>query len=214
MSVPRKRKSARPSVRGGTQATPSDSRRRDIVDHAVRLMEERGFSAVSVQHLADALEFSKANFYHHLDSKEKLLHEIFVEILQFSSRQIEDIVNGQDSIPDKFRTLIAFYVTLMTERRAVMLVWFKERAHLTDSHLTEVSQLERQITGALERFYAQGIAEGYFKPMDTTVLRLAVFGMCFLLTKLPEHPKRPSAAVITRQLQQFATTGLLAYPDA
>ena len=92
----------------------------------------------------------------------------------------------------------------MTERRAVMLVWFKERAHLTDSHLTEVSQLERQITGALERFYAQGIAEGYFKPMDTTVLRLAVFGMCFLLTKLPEHPKRPSAAVITRQLQQFA----------
>ena len=97
MSVPRKRKSARPSVRGGPQATPSDSRRRDIVDQAVRLMEERGFSAVSVQHLADALEFSKANFYHHLNSKEKLLHEIFVEILQFSSRHIEEIVNGQDS---------------------------------------------------------------------------------------------------------------------
>ena len=30
MSVPRKRKSARPSVRGGPQATPSDSRRRDM----------------------------------------------------------------------------------------------------------------------------------------------------------------------------------------
>ena len=177
-------------------------------------MEERGFSAVSVQHLADALEFSKANFYHHLDSKEKLLHEIFVEILQFSSRHIEDIVNGQDSIPDKFRTLIAFYVTLMTERRAVMLVWFKERAHLTDSHLTEVSQLERQITGALERFYAQGIAEGYFKPMDTTVLRAGHLRHVLPAYQAARASKTSVPAVITRQLQQFATTGLLAYPDA
>ena len=57
-------------------------------------MEEKGFAAVSVQHLADALEFSKANFYHHIESKEKLLYEIFVEVLQSSLERIESIVNG------------------------------------------------------------------------------------------------------------------------
>ena len=65
-------------------AVPIDGRigKRDIVEQAIRLMEEKGFAAVSVQHLADALEFSKANFYHHIESKEELLYEIFLDTLR------------------------------------------------------------------------------------------------------------------------------------
>jgi hypothetical protein len=90
-----------------------------------------------------------------------------------------------------------------------MLVWFKERAHLTPAHLDEVTDLEQRIAATLEEFYAQGIAEGHFKPLDTDVMRLAVFGMCFLLTRLPRSTNRASLASITRQLQELATTGLL-----
>jgi AcrR family transcriptional regulator len=179
------------------------------VEQALRLMEEKGFSAVSVQHMADALEFSKANFYHHVESKEKLLYEIFMEILQFSLGRLEAIASGPDSFPDKLRALIAFYVSLMTERRAVMLVWFKERAHLEGEHDKDVARLERQIALVLKRFYANGIKDGAFKPMDPEVLRQAVFGMCFMLTKNPPPADRAAVAAITRQLQEFATGGML-----
>jgi AcrR family transcriptional regulator len=185
------------------------SPRRAIAEHAVRLMEDRGFAAVSVQHLADALEFSKANFYHHIDSKENLLHEIFVDTLQFSLGHLEDILGRADPVPKRLRSLVEFYVSMMIERRAVMLVWFKERAHLTPAHLREVTQLEQQIGARLEEFYAQGIAEGYFKPLQTDVIRIAVFGMCFMLTKL-SRANRGSVASITRQLQDLLASGLLA----
>jgi AcrR family transcriptional regulator len=180
------------------------------VDQALRLMEEKGFAAVSVQHVADALEFSKANFYHHVESKEQLLYEIFVEILQFSLGRIEAIVGRDDSFPQKLRALIEFYVSLMTERRAVMLVWFKERAHLQGKHDEEVGRLERQLGVVLRRFYASGIKHGSFKPMDPELLRQAVFGMCFLLTKSPQPIDRAAIAAVTRQLQDFATGGILA----
>jgi AcrR family transcriptional regulator len=205
-----KRRPSKEGVRRRLAAPAPNSRRRDIVDHAVRLMEEKGFAAVSVQHMADALEFSKANFYHHVDSKEKLLHEIFVETLEHSLQHIEEIMARPDSVPDKLRTLVEFYVSLMTERRAVMLVWFKERAHLTPAHLEEVTGLERRIGAVLERFYGDGIAAGHFKPMDTDVMRSAIFGMCFQLTKLPRALDRAARAAVTRQLQELATTGLLA----
>jgi hypothetical protein len=143
------------------------------------------------------------------DSKEKLLHEIFVDTLQFSLHNIEEILGHEDPIPLKLRSLVEFYVSIMTERRAVMLVWFKERAHLTPAHLGEISELEQQITAKLEQFYAQGIAERYFKPLETDVVRLAVFGMCFMLTKLARSANRASIASITHQLQELATTGLL-----
>ena len=173
-------------------------------------MEEKGFAAMSVQHIADALEFSKANFYHHVDSKEDLLHEVFVDTLRFSLARIEAIVGSGDSAPDQLRALMAFYVSLMIERRAVMLVWFKERAHLTVAHLKDVSRLEDQIIATLERFYARGAAEGSFKRLDADMVRTAIFGMCFLLTMLPQERTRTAIESITRQLQELACTGLLA----
>ena len=175
-------------------------------------MEEKGFAAMSVQHVADALEFSKANFYHHVDSKENLLYEIFVETLEHSFRQIDEILGSGRSIPDKLRTLVDFYVSMMFGRRAVMLVWFKERAHLTPPHLEHVSQLERRITATLDQFYRDGIDQGHFKPMDVDVLRLTVFGMCFQLTKLVRDVDRPAIAAISLQLQEFATAGILSGP--
>jgi hypothetical protein len=119
-------------------------------------------------------------------------------------------VSSADPFPEKLRALIEFYVSLMTDRRAVMLVWFKERAHLQGKHDEEVGRLERRLGVVLRRFYANGIKHGSFKPMDPELLRHAVFGMCFLLTKSLRPIDRAAAAAITRQLQDFATGGLLA----
>ena len=172
-------------------------------------MEERGFAALSIQHLADALDFSKGNFYHHLESKEELLNEIFVDTLQFGLANISAIFAREEPLPQKLEALVEFYVSIMTTRRAVMLVWFKERAHLTATHLSEVTNLERQVDAKLEAFYAEGIAAGLFKPLDPDVIRLAVFGMCFMLTKLPQPVSPTLTARITHQLREFVSTGLV-----
>jgi len=171
-------------------------------------MEEKGFAAMSVQHIADSLEFSKANFYHHIDSKEELLYDIFLDTLEYSLRHIEEIVSSDRSIPDQLRALVEFYVSLMFDRRATMLVWFRERAHLTDAHLKEISRLEQKIGATLEGLYAKGMNAGYFKTMRPDVLRMAIFGMCFQLTRLAK-PDRAATAEITRQVQELACTGLL-----
>src|ERR1051325_4686697 len=190
-------------------AAVTDLRRREIFDEAVRLMEEKGFAAMSVQHVADALEFSKANFYHHVDSKEELLYDIFVDTLQYSLSHIEEIVTSDHPIPQQLRELVGFYVSLMFDRRATMLVWFKERAHLTAAHQKDIGQLEQKIRAALEQFYASGIPRGPSKPMAPDILRMAIFGMCFQLTRLPRRPDRAAAAEIARQIQELACSGLV-----
>ena len=186
-----------------------DTRRREILGEAVRLMEEKGFAAMSVQHIADALEFSKANFYHHIDSKEELLYDIFVDTLEYSLSHIEEIVGSDRSIPDQLRALVEFYVSLMFDRRATMLVWFRERAHLSDAHQKDVGGLEQKIGATLHAFYERGMAAGCFKRMMPDVLRMAIFGLCFQLTKLPRTADRAATAEITRQLQELACTGLV-----
>jgi AcrR family transcriptional regulator len=208
MAVQLRRKSVKRSRPRRATGSISESRRREIVAEAVRLMEEKGFTAVSVQHVANALAFSKANFYHHIKSKEKLLYEVFVDTLQFAIANIGAIVSSSRPQPEKLNALVEFYVSLMLERRAVMLVWFKERAHLSGAHIAEVTRLEQQVTGLLRELYAAGIEQGYFKRIDLEILRHAIFGMCFLLTKLPQTTHL-SRETITRQLQDLATGGLV-----
>ena len=63
---------------------------------------------VEVRHVADALDFSKANFYHHVDSKEELLYGIFIDTLRYSLGHLEEIVASDQSMPDQPRALVAF----------------------------------------------------------------------------------------------------------
>jgi TetR/AcrR family transcriptional regulator, cholesterol catabolism regulator len=172
-------------------------------------MEEKGFAAMSVQRVADALAFSTANFYHHITSKEDLLYDIFMDTLQYSLGRIEEILGDSRSLPDQLRSLVEFHVSLMLDRRTTMLVWFRERAHLNAAHQKEVGRLEQKVGATLDAFYAKGIDAGHFKPMRPDVIRMAIFGMCFRLTKVPPPPNRASAVEMTRQLQELACSGLL-----
>src|SRR5262245_469129 len=82
----------RRSARRKERVSPDrPSRRQEIFDHAILLMREKGFVGTSVQDLADRLEFSKANFYYHIKSKEEMLYRISFETLQAKLQRIKTI---------------------------------------------------------------------------------------------------------------------------
>ena len=183
--------------------------RAELLDRAAQLMRDRGFVGMSARELAESLEVSKANLFYHLKSKEALLYEIFVETLEYTARHVEEILARPDPAPAKLRLLIDFYVRLCTERSAVMLVWFRERGHLTPKHQKHVTQLENRFLDPLLEFYGRAVDEGEFRPMDPMLARMAVFGTCFMLVRNPRVREAIPVETVTRQLQQFVCEGLL-----
>ena len=181
----------------------------DVLHRAARLMTDKGFVGLSSRELAEALDVSKANLFYHLKSKETLLYEIFVDALEHTRQSVGEILARPDAAPAKLRLLVDFYVRLMADRPAVMLVWFRERGHLTAPHQKHVAQLEKQFLEPLLEFYRRAVEEGEFRPMDPILARMAIFGMCFQLVKYPHLRKGMSVETISQQLQQFACEGLL-----
>jgi AcrR family transcriptional regulator len=172
-------------------------------------MQEKGYGGISAQDIADALEFSKANFFYHVRSKEDLLYHIFVDTYQFAIRHYEEILARELPAVEKLRALIEFYVRLMTEHGAVMQIWFKERAHLTPEHEAEAMRFERRIQALLGDFYTDAIRRGEFRDVDPRLAAVSMFGMCFALTKWPELTQRLSMAELTEQMQQLAYGALV-----
>ena len=108
-------------------------------------MEQKGYGGISAQDIADALEFSKANFFYHVKSKEDLLYHIIFDSLHFTIRHLEAILARTMPVSQKLRAVVDFYVQLMVDHGAVMQVWFKEKGHLTSGHQADVTALERRI---------------------------------------------------------------------
>jgi TetR/AcrR family transcriptional regulator, cholesterol catabolism regulator len=205
----------RATAKGRTQARKTGwrSRRTDILERAADLIGQKGFAGMSARNLAEALEFSKANFFYHVRSKEQLLYELFIENLNYAIRHIEEIVQRPDPAPDRLRAIIDFYVTLNTERASIMLVWFKEKTHLTEPHQAHISALEQQIGAMLNGFYNSGIKSGDFRRVEPRLARVAIFGMCFALTRWPDLQEEFSIETISTQLQEVACGGMLKPPE-
>ena len=174
-------------------------------------MQEKGYGGISAQHIADALDFSKANLFYHVKSKERLLYQIIVENLQFAIRHYEEILRRKATSADKLRALIDFYVQLMTEHGAVIQVWYNEKNHLTPKHFAEVTRLERRIQELQGTFYREAIRRGEFRGIHPALASISMFGMCFTLTRWPEVSRQLSRAELTNSLQSLACRGML--PD-
>lgn len=172
-------------------------------------MTVKGFGGMSTRDIADELEFSKANFFYHVKSKEDLLYQIFVETLEYTIRHFEEIVRRSDPPPAKLRAIVDFYVRLHCERSAVMLVWFKEKGHLTAEHDAHVTRLEQQVETMLLGFYRSAIASGHLRAIDPMVIGFSVFGMCFALTRFAHHREHLSIESLSTEIQEIACNGLL-----
>ena len=209
MGTNRSQTARRTRLTGKRRKSEARMGRESLHRHAAQLMTDRGFAGMSARKLAESLDVSKANLFYHLETKEALLYDIFVELLEHCGKHIEDILARPDPPPAKLRRLIHFYVELLTERSAVMLVWFNERGHLTTRHQKHVTQLETRFMAPLLDFYRRGVKDGHFRQMDPWLARMTVFGTCFLLAKEPRPSDTLSPETISEQLQEFVCEGLL-----
>jgi len=198
-------------VRARGRTSVSSTRRSEILARAAHLMQEKGYGGISAQGIADALNFSKANFFYHVQSKESLLYEIFVETLTFTIKGIETILGRDEPSAQKLRAIVDLYVRLAVERSAVMQVWFKEKGHLTREHASQVGEMERRIGKLLHRFYDDGVKQGAFKAIDTVLATHTMVGMCFSLTRCPNvQDQYPAPPDLIATMQDMVCGALLA----
>jgi AcrR family transcriptional regulator len=96
-----------------TAAETSNRRNRDaeILDAATTVFSQKGYSAASLQEIADRVGILKGSLYHYIDSKESLLFRI----LQHSHEEATAIMQGVDELDlpteAKFRTYVSRLAT-------------------------------------------------------------------------------------------------------
>ncbi len=162
---------------GTFMKTEELSQRERILKTAAQLFARRGFHAVGMTELQEAVQLGRGALYHHIRSKEELLYDIsreyIADLLDFALR-----ASNESDPRERVRQLGRNLVLKIASHQAELTVCFREVHSLTDQRHREVMDLHARYEQVWANTMVDGANAGYFRPYDSVVLK-GMLGMYF-----------------------------------
>ncbi|MDQ8954116.1 TetR/AcrR family transcriptional regulator [Acinetobacter rudis] len=111
--------------------------RQKILDYTIQLTAEKGVSGVSIQAVADMVGVSKGGVFHHFPTKQNLLEQMIVELLQRLDVFVDHVI-AQDPMAHGCFTRAYIQATLPTEMNHVPFGSAISMAILTEPELNNM----------------------------------------------------------------------------
>ena len=147
--------------------------REDVIRAAARVFRERGFHGTSMQQIADAVGLQKGSLYHHITSKEELLHDVMMTGLTQLSERLEAVATSPLPPDEKLRQLIETHIYYAAESLDIAtVVLFEHRAMmgfpaLREEYVARRDLFESQFRTAIQ----EGVDSGDFCLMRHKVVQ-------------------------------------------
>lgn len=144
-------------------ATLHTVRREAFLDVAQRLVQTKGYEAMSIQDLLDELDASKGAFYHYFDSKQALLEAVVERFANSGVAALSPILDNAD-LPAlrKLEGIFAGIARFKAERKELVLgimeVWNSDGNAIVREKLRRLT--ERIMIPLLSAVISQGMDEG------------------------------------------------------
>jgi AcrR family transcriptional regulator len=167
----------------GTIRTRREARTEEILDAAVQLFAEHGYSNTDTQLLAEKLQVGKGTLYRYFPSKRDLFLAAADRVMRRLKHHIETRIEGIDEPLEHVRTGIRAFLTFFGEHPEFVELIIQERALFKDRKKpTFIAHREANI----ERWrdlYRSLIAEGRIRPVPperiTDVISDLLYGTIF-----------------------------------
>jgi AcrR family transcriptional regulator len=168
----------------------SEQTRRDLLSGATRVLQKRGASGLTTNHIAEATGLSIGSLYQYYPNKAALLVDLHAEDMGRLWQEILGILSS-DALPARVRLTAMLELAFVAQAQAS-----EHHAALSDAavDVTQTAEFEQVVSQAkdvLQRFVAQEAA-----PSADTGARVEVSltTVLALLSELGRTPREPEAA--------------------
>ncbi|HEX3576112.1 MAG TPA: TetR/AcrR family transcriptional regulator [Rhodopila sp.] len=152
-------------------------KRERILEEAVKLFYERGFSGTTLDDIAGKLGVTKPFIYTHFRSKVELLEAICRPTIEMSLAAIADAAEESGSASERLFRGVVTFTKVVLQRQANIAVFFREEKNLSESGLADINAMRKRFDRVLSELLEEGAAAGEFEIADIRVAALAIGGM-------------------------------------
>lgn len=166
------------TVDEAVRAARTNSRRRQLLAAAVKVMQDTGFHQMSMQALADEADVSVGLIYKYFGGKQEILLATITTILDAFNDQVEPamLAAGDDPV-DQLTTGMRRYMEVVGDNRDGVMLTYRESRTLDHAGRELLKQREVATAQPLRAAIERGIATGVFAPVDAD---LVVFDIMML----------------------------------
>lgn len=153
-------------------------RKEEIIQVAVLLFEEKGYSATSVQDIADKIGFTKAALYYYFNSKEEILWEIFDKTMTTAERRLAELLKLDLPMAEKVSQIVYNQIMSVRDEAPYIAIFFTERVHLPTDKQEIIMARRQSYEKKLAATIQEGIDEGILEPFAVIPTVYGILGMC------------------------------------
>lgn len=142
------------------------------------LFAAKGYNAVGIAEIGDAVQLGRGALYYHICSKEELLYQIVIKYIRDLVKEGNLIVRSTEAAPDRIRGLSRHLIGTIASNLCELTVCFREVNALTGKRHREVSSLHSQYEAIWSKVITDGATAGRFRQMPPVALK-GILGMYF-----------------------------------
>src|SRR6266540_5252883 len=111
----------------------SSARRKELISVAANLFASRGYYAVTVDDIGDAVGLTGPALYRHFSSKEALLVAVFDQVVEQLTNRLHELLSQVRDPATALRAVVRLHVEFAIEQRENVAVWRQEFQNLPET---------------------------------------------------------------------------------
>ena len=145
---------------------------------AIDLFFKHGYEAATLRDVADKVGLKVASLYNYIDSKQDLLFNVMVGVMEDLLRDVEQAVAQQTDPLERLRAAVRTHVNFHASRTKEVFIGNSELRSLTPRHRTKVIRLRDVYEAVFRGIVQDGCDVGVFHVDDVNVATFALLAMC------------------------------------
>ena len=150
------------------------TRKEEIITVASQLFEEKGYSAVSVRDIAQAMGMKAASLYNHIESKQEILSILILELARNFTSGMAGVLETRLSPLQKIENLIQLHIDNTVNYSEALAALNNDWMHLEGQDLSSFTSMREEYEENFRTIIKEGIRIGQIQPRHPEVILFSI----------------------------------------
>ncbi|MCP2619810.1 TetR/AcrR family transcriptional regulator [Candidatus Aminicenantes bacterium AC-334-K16] len=155
------------------------SRKKEIVDACLRIMDSFGIKGLTVARIAQEVGFSESALYRHFKSKNEIVLFILKETGLMAQHQFQEVLDSTRDSRHRLENLLQIHLQFLEEYPGLFRIIYSDEIHIGESYLLEkLGEIVNQLIGFIQQIVDEGKKIGEIKPeVDSSLAAVHFLGI-------------------------------------
>lgn len=184
-------------------------RKSEIINMAAKLFKEKGYSAVTMRDIAQAMDIKAASLYNHIKSKQEILVLIVIEIAEEFTNTMGEVVNSNETTIKQIEKIIQLHIDITLRDANALACLNNDWMHLADAELTYFIKMREDYEENFRTIVKKGIADGEIKNLNLEVIIFSTLSTLRTLYLWYGKKNSPNPAVLKSNMIKVLLNGIV-----